>query len=448
MVATQPVVVTGVGVVSAIGIGAGEFERSLREGTSGVGLLSEADGGGWVRVAARLKGFAWAGALERWFADEPASAASGRRVLGNTTDSTRWSVVAGIEACQDAGLTRSSGTAGAEDTALILAGSNLSQAYVYRNIARSVGGEGRINPRFAISSLDTNQLGCLSEILGLRAGIGWTTGGASASGNVALYQAWRMLRAGECVRCLVVGAGSEFSPAEFEAFAMLGAASTRVPDDGRAGRVCCPFDQAHSGFVWGEGAGALMLETAASAQARGQRVWGEVLGASVVLDGTHLPEPSTDGEARAMERALSAAGLGADRLDLLNAHGSGSPLGDRTECAALRRVLGDAAGRVPVQATKAMTGHCLGASGVLEAVACLVQMRGRYLHPNPHLDRPIDNGLRWAGPTAEPGPIRYALSNGFGFGGINSSVVLGAPRQEPEGESGGPSSPPASAAAS
>jgi malonyl-ACP decarboxylase len=190
---------------------------------------------------------------------------------------------------------------------------------------------------------------------------------------------------------------------------------------------------AHSGFVWGEGSAALLLESTASVSGRADHVLAELQGASVVLDGTHLPEPCLAGESSAMQDALDAAGVDPRQIDYLNAHGSGSPLGDRTECAAIERVFGPES-RVWINATKALTGHCISSSAILEAVACVLQLRSGFLHPNINLASPIHRRLRFAGRHAERLQAQCALSNAFGFGGINSSVVIRVtPPREPEG---------------
>lgn len=418
------VMVTGMGVVSSVGCSTQDLETALRTGRSGiVGLPSGASPANGVRAGAFLRGFSWEDWLGSCDALDDPTRVRARKVLANTTDSARWSVVAALQAWLAAGLLP--GSPAGQSTALVVAGSNLSQGYGFENAGRFINRSGWINPKYAVSFWDTNQLGCVSEILGI-GGLGWTTGAASASGNVALFQAWQLIRTGVCERCLVVGAGFEFSAVELEALALLGAASTQDPVGEEPAALCCPFDAAHSGFVAGEGAGAMVLEADGGdlAADRSRAVIGCLLGASVGLDGTHLPEPSLEGEARAMSEALKAAGLRPEDVDYINAHGSGSPLGDRTECAAIRRALGGSAGKAWINSTKAFTGHCVSASGVLEAIATLLQLRGGFLHGNPHLINPIDSELRFVGRQASGLRAHRALSNGFGFGGINSSLVL------------------------
>ena len=167
-----------------------------------------------------------------------------------------------------------------------------------------------------------------------------------------------------------------------------------------------------------------MLESADSARRRGTAAWAAVAGYALRLDGNSQADPDAAGEAAVMTEALRRAGVTAGQVDYVNAHGTGSRLGDDTEVAALRTVLGDDFGRPWLNSTKGLTGHCLSAAGVVEAVATLIQLRQGFVHPNANLARPIDTAARFAGPLPEQARLRVALSNGFGFGGINTSVVF------------------------
>jgi malonyl-ACP decarboxylase len=171
----------------------------------------------------------------------------------------------------------------------------------------------------------------------------------------------------------------------------------------------------------------VVLETAGSAAGRGASAWATVPGASLLLDGSHLPHTSVEGERRAMSEAILEAGLSPQQIDLVNAHGSGSAQGDRVECEALNEVFGDA--KPWVNSTKSLTGHCLTAAGLMEIAACVLQMRRSFIHPNRNLDQPIDTRIRFAGREAFDAPVRNILSNSFGFGGINSSVMLSHPER-------------------
>lgn len=409
------VVITGMGIVCSIGANLEEFHTALRAGRCGI---SRADSGNPSRrFAASLHTFDF----ESWLAGLQLSAPSlflrARKVLTNTTDSTRWSVCAAIQAVLDAGVRDLD--LDMRPCGIIVAGSNLAQNYITKNCL-SFSSKGHLNPRYAISFWDTNQIGCLSEILSIH-GPGITVGAGAASGNAAIFQAFHWIRSGIVERCLVVGAGVEFSDLELESFVTLGAAFCDN-DSVRPERACRPFDRSHAGFVFGEGAAAVMLE---SLEPDGNpRAQAELAGAFLTLDGHHLPDPSAAGEIRAMEGALAAADITPGQIGYLNAHGTGTPLGDRTECLAINSVFQKHLSELLVNSTKSLTGHCFSASGVIELLACVLQLNNGFAHPNPNLENPIDPGLHFVGAETEPLTTEYALSNGFGFGGFNCSVVL------------------------
>jgi malonyl-ACP decarboxylase len=412
----SPVAITGLGVICSIAHKIPEFTRAIREGRHGITKLP-VDANHAVRIGALVKDFVWQDWVESLKADQPVFFARTRKVLKNTTESTRLSACAAIQAVRDAGLREQEGVA--DEFGLIVAGSNLAQDYIIQNWLR-FRETGRPNPRYALSFLDSNQVGCLSEILSIR-GPGFTIGAAAASGNAALFQAFHWIRSGIVRRCLVVGACTEFTALELEAFAILGAAcSSGLQDD--PARACRPFDQAHEGFVWGQGAGGVVLESPDSVSSR--PVLGELVGASLLLDGNHLSDPSQAGEIRAMQLALSCANLDPGRIGYINAHGTSSPLGDRTEAAAIKSLFRDHLSDIWINSTKSLTGHCFSASGVIELIACLLQLNNGFVHPNRNLDSPIDPELKLVSVNAQPLNAEYALSNGFGFGGMNSSLVV------------------------
>jgi malonyl-ACP decarboxylase len=190
---------------------------------------------------------------------------------------------------------------------------------------------------------------------------------------------------------------------------------------------CRPFDGDREGFVPGQGAACLVLESGHSAARRSAPVWARLAGHALCLDANSLADPRVAGEAWVMAQAIRRAGLTPDRIDYVNAHGTGSTLGDQVEVAALREVFGAEVGRPWINSTKGLVGHCLCAAGVVEAVATIVQLRDGFVHPNANLRRPIDPGCRFVGARAERASIEFALSNGFGFGGFNTSVLFGHP---------------------
>jgi malonyl-ACP decarboxylase len=412
---SSPVSITGMGVICSIAWSIPDFVHALRDGRCGITHLS-ANEKQAVQIGALIRGFEWRQWLETLKTAEPFIYMRARKVLNNTTESTRLSACAAIQAFRDARLGES--PEATEALGIIVAGSNLTQNYIAQNWARFEE-TGRPNPRYALAFFDSNQVGCLSEILSIR-GPGFTIGAAAGSGNAALFQAFHWIRSGVVKRCLVVGACLEFSALELEAFAILGAACCgRWQKDPR--RACRPFDQASEGFVWGQGCGCVVLESSDCARAPSL---GEIAGVSLLLDANHLPDPTEEGEARAMRTALAVARLSPEEIGYINAHGTSAPLGDRTECAAIKSVFRNHLSDLWINSTKSLTGHCFSASGVIELIACVLQLNGGFVHPNRNLDSPIDPELKLVGIRAEPLYAECALSNSFGFGGINSSVVV------------------------
>ena len=417
----ERVVITGIGAITSCGSDAGEFATALRAGRSGISALPP---GRVTRVGGVLGEVAW----ERYFEDLAAAGVeAGRRakkLLRNTPAATRLAAMVASMAWQEA---KADGAFAPEAVGLVVAGSNLHQQWTFE-AHEQFRVRGSVNPRYGLAFWDTHQVGTISELLDLR-GCGGSFGGASASGNVALFNALQWLRAGAVEACLVVGAAPELSVLELTGLHLLGAlhsgeavaAGTLAPV-----AACRPFDLRHAGFVFGEGAAAVFLETESAARRRGAAIRAELAGASCVLAGCHLPSPSHEGEVRAMRRALVDAGVFPSEVDYVNAHGTGSPAGDVTEAAALGEVFAGTLSGPWINATKALTGHTLGAAGLLEAVACVVQMRGGFLHGNINLEQPLAEGagLRWVGRAGEVVRVDRVLSNSFGFGGIHSSIVL------------------------
>jgi 3-oxoacyl-[acyl-carrier-protein] synthase II len=248
-----------------------------------------------------------------------------------------------------------------------------------------------------------------------------------ASGTIAIGEAFRVIRDGYADVMLAGGAEAPLAPLCFGAFAIIRAMSTRNAEPARASR---PFDRDRDGFVMGEGACVLVLEEYGRARARGAHVYAELVGFGFSNDAHHMTAPRPDGSqaARSMRIALDDGHVAPHDIGYVNAHGSSTPLNDGTETTALKRVLGDHAARVQVSSTKAYYGHALGASGAFEAAIAALALERAWLPPTLNLDVP-DAGcdLDYIPNQGRPALIEYALSNSFGFGGINASVVLRRP---------------------
>jgi malonyl-ACP decarboxylase len=409
-----PVVVTGLGVVCALGRTVPEFADALRAGRCGV---TEVDG----EPVAHAPAVDPADAADRAGLPERR-----RRAVRAAAARAPEPVLAALSAATEAwAAARAEGAVPGERVGLVVGGHNLTGWYAHRHHDTFTREPAYLPARYALQIQDTDHVGTVSEAFGVK-GEGYTVGGSSASGTVALVHGARLVRHGVVDLCLVLGAMVRLAPPERASLARLGVLTRDPP--------ARPFDRGRSGFVPGEGTACLVLESPDHAARRGAPPLAELAGCGQALDANRYADPDVAGEVRAMRQALADAGVDSCDVDYVNAHATATPAGDDAEAAALRTVFGStgpggpadrpAAGGPWVNATKALVGHCLSAAGAVEAVATVVQLRDGFLHPNPHLADPVDASLRLVGRVAVPARTRYAVSNSFGFGGINSSVVL------------------------
>jgi|GEM_PF-2172243 len=397
----------GSGAVTGFGVGVPALAAGLREGRGAIRPLVDGEWPGLARprFAAMVPNLDETALADRVAEALPAVADR----LGRTLRAARRSLGLGLLAAAEALAGGGGDGAPDADLALVVAGSNLFAGALAEAEARRLAG-GRPGARHGVEMFDTHAVGLLSEALGCR-GPGLTVGGASASGTVAIVTAIDLLRVGRARRCLVVGLPADLGPADWAGLDLIAAlADDRSVADGR---VCRPFDAAATGFVPGEMAGALLLGADGEALVR-------LTGSALRLDGSAQPSPSPDGERRVMREALTGAGLGSDDIDLISAHATSTPLGDRTEADAIAELFGD---RPVVNAAKGLIGHGLNAAGLVETVAAAVQIENGFVHPNAHLENPV-RPLRYAGGRAESRTVRRVLKTGFGFGGFNAALVL------------------------
>jgi malonyl-ACP decarboxylase len=265
--------------------------------------------------------------------------------------------------------------------------------------------------------MDTDLCGFCTEQLGIR-GLAYTVGGASASGQLAVIQAASAVRTGQVDVCIALGALMDLSYWECHGFRAIGAMGTdRYTLD--PARACRPFDRDCDGFIFGESCGALVLESLDSARARNLSPYAALRGCGMAMDANRNPNPSCDGEARAIGLALADAGWIASAIDYVNPHGTGSQVGDSTEVEALRRC---GIASAYINTTKSLIGHGLTAAGTVEIVATLLQMRFGRLHPSRNLENPIDKSLNWVCQSPIDHSIGRALTLSIGFGGMNTAL--------------------------
>ncbi|HKQ56670.1 MAG TPA: beta-ketoacyl-ACP synthase II, partial [Candidatus Eisenbacteria bacterium] len=404
------VFVTGTGVVSPIGNDTEAFWSNLIAGKSGAGPITRFDVSAYgTRFACEVKDFSSEGVLDR-------------KEAKRMDRFVRYAVVASHEALRNAGLDPA--TADTSRIGVII-GSGIGGMETFEeqhsNLVQK--GPGRVSPFFIPMMIVDMAAGQVSIQFGLR-GPNLATVSACASGAHAIGEALRLLRAGDADVILAGGSEATITPMALAGFGNARALSTRNDDPQKASR---PFDADRDGFVIGEGAAILVLETEEHARRRGAKPLGELCGYGATGDAYHMTAPCVDGAgaARAMQRALDDARLPLDHVQYINAHGTSTPAGDPAEVTAIKTVFGDHARRLMVSSTKSMTGHLLGAAGGIEAVATVLSLTRGIIPPTTNLERPDPTcDLDFVPAQARTHRVTAALSNSFGFGGHNVTLAL------------------------
>jgi malonyl-ACP decarboxylase len=302
---------------------------------------------------------------------------------------------------------------------LVVGGSNVQQRELVR-VQEEYGDRlPYLAPSYGMSFMDSDLCGVCSQHFGIR-GCAYTVGGASASGQLAIIAAARAVEGGEVDACVAVGALTDLSYWECQGFRALGAmGSDRFAD--APSRACRPFDRERDGFIFGEGCGVVVVESAESARRRCRTPYGVLRGRAVRMDANRNPNPSWEGELEVIQAALADADLRPREISYVNPHGTGSVVGDEAEVRAIKEA---GLGHAYVNSTKSIVGHALSAAGAIEAVATLLQMRAGKLHPSRNLDDPLDGSLAWVRQEAVEEKVRHALSLSIGFGGLNTALCF------------------------
>ncbi|MBL9077943.1 MAG: beta-ketoacyl-[acyl-carrier-protein] synthase family protein [Planctomycetes bacterium] len=405
----QRVVVTGIGLLSPLGADEASLRERLFAGRSAIGPLRSLDASAYrSRHAAEVDPALLAAALTE------AKLRPGDR----TTDMAM--LTAGAALAQAGLLPTAPGSDGKDTAVLFGTGSGPSHALQESWDAWVANGGRGLRP----TTVPRCMLNVVSSAVSIRFGLegsNYTLVSACSSSTIAIGAAYRMVRHGYARRVLCGGSESMFTPALYASWDCLGVMSRAA----EAERACRPFDLDRDGFVLGEGAGALVLESLDEARRRGATIRAEVLGFGESSDGTHITRPSVDGQAAAMRSALQSAGLGPAAIDFVSAHGTATKANDACEAEAIRRVFAAEADRVPVLSTKSYFGHLLGAAGVVETIAAIACLDAGRLHANLNLDRPDPAcEIRTAGVSALAVPLRTFMKNSFGFGGSNSTLIV------------------------
>lgn len=405
----EPIVVTGIGITSAIGQGRRAFIDALLGGEHRFAVMRRP--GRQAPGANGSDSTSFIGAeIDRLVL--PAAIPASK--LRNASWSAQVALATLNEAWEDAGL------AGVDPDriGLVVGGSNVQQREIALTLLKYRDRVEFLRPTYAMSFMDTDLCGLWSETFGIR-GLAITVGGASASGQLAAIQAAEAVRSGRVDACIALGALMDLSYFECQAFRSLGAMGSDHFAE-RPDLACRPFDQDHDGFIFGEACGAIVVQRAGSVASAARRC-ATLSGWALAWDANRNPNPSLQGETTVIRRALAMAGLAADEIDYVNPHGTASRVGDETELAALRDC---GLEHAHINTTKSLVGHGLSAAGIVELIAVMLQMEAGRLHPSRNLDQPIDPGFRWVGADPVDHVVDRALNMSLGFGGINTAVCL------------------------
>ncbi|KLD73714.1 beta-ketoacyl-ACP synthase II [Xanthomonas hyacinthi] len=407
---SRRVVVTGMGLVSPLGNDLASSWEGIVNGRSGIGPITQIDASQFTtRIAGEIKDF------------DPTKYVSAKDA--RKMDSfIHYGVGASFMALDDSGLVIDERNA---DRIGAILGSGIGGllGIEEQTIKFHEGGARKISPFYVPSTIINMLPGQVSLIKGLK-GPTFSAVSACATSNHSIGTALRMIQHGDADVMLAGGAERGSSPTSVGGFCAMKAMSTRNDDPAAASR---PWDKGRDGFVLGDGAGVLVLEEYAHAKARGARIYAELVGFGASSDAFHMTAPSEDGEgaARSMLAAIKDARLNPEQIDYLNAHGTSTPLGDLAETLAMKRALGDHAYKTMVSSTKSMTGHLLGAAGGAEAIFSVMALHTGIIPPTINLEQPGEGcDLDYVPNVAREKKIEVAMSNGFGFGGTNGTLVF------------------------
>jgi 3-oxoacyl-[acyl-carrier-protein] synthase II len=407
---TRRVVVTGIGLVSSLGVGTEANWQALCAGRSGIGRITRFDATQYAcRIAGEVKGFDPLSVIEK-------------KDVKKMDVFIQFAIAASQFAMDDAGLTVTPEMAPRVGV-FIASGIGGFSTIEREHIALLEGGPRRISPFFIPSAIINLAAGQVSIRFGAKGPNSATCTACAASAH-AIGDAYEIIRRGDADTMIAGGSEAAITPMGVGGFAAMRALSTRNDEPERASR---PFDADRDGFIVGEGSGVVVLEELGQALRRGARIYAELVGYGMSADAFHVTAPPDDGDGafRAMRKALETAGIEPPAVQYINAHGTSTPPGDRIETMAIRRTFGDHAYTLAVSSTKSMTGHLLGAAGGLEAGITALAVHHQLVPPTINLEKPDpDCDLDYVPGTCRPMAIEYALSNSFGFGGTNAALLF------------------------
>ncbi|KKO54473.1 3-oxoacyl-ACP synthase [Paenibacillus sp. DMB20] len=397
------------GVMTSLGQDIETFWNSLMNGKSGVSHIEAFDVSDYpTRIAASVKDFNPEDYMDR-------------KEARKMDRFVQFAVAAGSKALEDSGI-RIGENADAERVGVSI-GSGIGGLGTWEdqhNVLLEKGPK-RVSPFFIPMMIANMASGQMSINLGAK-GPNTTQVTACATGSHSIGDSMRIIQRGDADIMVCGGAEATIRPTGMAGFCAMRAMSTRNDEPEKASR---PFDTGRDGFVMGEGAGVLILESLEHAQKRGAKIYAEVIGYGLSADAYHITEPDPDGAARCMKMAIRDAGIRPEDIDYINAHGTSTPVGDRSETAAVKMALGDHAYKVAVSSTKSMTGHLLGAAGGVEAIICALSLKNQIIAPTINLeDQDPECDLDYVPNEPRKAELDVVMSNSFGFGGHNATIIL------------------------
>ena len=403
------VVITGMGAITPIGNNVKTFWKNIKKGKCGIDFIKAFDTSEFkVKIAAEIKNFNPADVLDS-------------KELKRMDKFTQMGIVAANEAVNDAGLSNESDSR--ENWGVIL-GTGIGGFITIEKENRKIieKGPGRVSPFFIPMALCNIAAANIAIKFGIK-GICDTVITACASGTSSIGNAYRVLQQNQADLIIAGGSEAAMTPLALAGFTSMGALCTH----NKAEQASIPFDIRRTGFVMGEGAGIMILETLEHAQKRGANIYAEVVGYGTTCDAYHIttPAPGGNGGARAMKMAINDSGINEEQISYINAHGTSTPYNDKSETEAIKTVFGEKAYDIPISSTKSMTGHMLGASGAAEAIVCIKAMQESFIPPTIGLlEQDPECDLDYVPLQGRNQSLQYTISNSFGFGGQNASILL------------------------
>ncbi len=406
--AKRRVVITGLGIVSPVGIGVAQAWQNIVAGQSGISRITHFDPSAFAcQVAGEIKGFD---------ASQYLPAKDARRM----DRFIHFGLVAGMEAFKDSALEVTEQNA---DRIGVCISSGIGGLPMIEDTHNDylAGGPRKISPFFIPGTIINMISGNLSIMYGLK-GPNFAVVSACTTGTHSIGESARIIEYGDADVMIAGGSEATISPLAIGGFSSAKALSTRNDDPATSSR---PWDKDRDGFVMGEGAGVLVLEEYEHAKARGAKIYAELSGYGMSADAYHMTTPSADGPKRSMENALRNAGLNPDQVQYINAHGTSTPLGDKNETEAIKLAFGEHAKKLVVNSTKSMTGHLLGGAGGIESLFCVLALHHQVSPPTINIfEQDPECDLDYCANTARDMKMDVAVNNNFGFGGTNGSLVF------------------------